>query len=328
MLVKAIFRANLQFGNTRSYELAVQTFHRTVEQLYKGEVCIKAEEVFDEATYSFAIPYICVTTLEKTIKNTAYLMRALSEFAQSGKGYCWILESGKALFTMAVEPTGEKTSIQYYLAGKQLAKEPGNEQRAIEELTKAIKKFPPHWTAYERRGYVHGLLGEFDKAVADFDKSLAINNCQSDAYFSRARVNMMQKNYAVAIADFDACCKNANPQQPLYWASRRMKAESCMKLGHYAEACKEYSFYSKPVFTEDNPNYAWSKTALLNYSFCLSKLNDEVNAKANFIKAYKSNNGIEPIVEGDLEIFYNKMLVTCNLSGNGNGSSKSKLVAI
>ncbi len=313
MLVKAIFKVNLQFGNPRSFEQAVKIFNHKLENLYKGEICVKQETLFDEETFSLSIPNLVVTTLEKTIKNTAYLLDDMSQFAMSGKGHCWILDSGRATFTCVIEPNESKTIVQAFIKGRQLAKEAGHEMEAIEALTSAITKFDCHWTALERRGYVYGLMGDFEQALVDFNRSLSINPHQADAYFSRGRVLMMQNKHKEAIPDFDMAWKNANPQLPLYWSARRVKAECCMKLGQFVEAAQELKFFTKQNFNEDNPNFPWRKSAWLNYSRALSETKAEQDARAAFITAHSIKDNLEPVIEGAMLDFCNKMSLRCGV---------------
>jgi tetratricopeptide (TPR) repeat protein len=326
MLVKAIFKVNLQFGNPRSYEQAMKTFNHKLENLYKGEACIKHES-FDEATFSLSVPNLVVTTLEKTIKNTAYILDDLAKFASSGKGYCWIINEGKASFAHFSEPTESKSVILSFLKGRQLAKEAGREQEAIQELTAAVEKFDAHWTAFERRGYIYGLIGEFDKAIADFNSSIATNPFQADSYFSRARVNMLKKDYNSAIEDFDTTWKNANPQMPLYWSARRVKAECCLIQGKYAEAAQELKFFTKQKFAEENANYPWRKSAWLNYSRALHEIKMEKEAKEAFKTAFAIKDNLEPIIEGDLLKFCNLMSARCGVKIPSETSSDMLVIA-
>jgi tetratricopeptide (TPR) repeat protein len=309
MLVKAIFRVNLQFGSPRGYEQAMKMYDHKVEQLYKGEVCIKPEMMaFDDVNLSMSIPNLVVTTLEKTIKNTAFLLENIAQYAIAGKGYVWILDNGKATFSCYIEPTESKTLIQSFLKGRQLAKEAGHESEAIEVLSDVIAKFGRHWTALERRGYVHGLVGNFEQATADFDASIAVNEHQADAYFSRARVKMLQGKKEEAIPDFDITWKNANPQLPIYWSARRVKAECCMELGRYAEAAQELKFFTKQNFTVENSNYPWRKDAWLNYSYSLAQVDGlEKEAREAFLTVNQIEDGLEPIMDDKMTAFYNKM---------------------
>ncbi len=327
MLVKAIFRANLQFGNARSYEQAMKMYDHKVEQLYKGEVCIKPEMMaFDEVNLSMSIPNLVVTTLEKTIKNTAFLLENIAQYAMAGRGYVWILDNGRATFSCYIEPTESKTVIQSFLKGKQLAKEAGHEAEAIEVLSDVISKFARHWTAFERRGYVHGLVGNFEQAINDFDASIAINEHQADAYFSRARVKMMQGKIEEAIPDFDTTWKNANPQLPIYWSARRVKAECCMKLGRYAEAAQELKFFTKQNFTVENSNYPWRKDAWLNYSYSLSKAGDmDKEAKETFLMVNQITDCLEPIMDEKMTAFYEKMTA---LIASDKPSERNKKVTV
>lgn len=308
MFYRAIFRGNLQFGSARSFERAMQVFNHRVENLYKGDVLLKAEEIFVAETFSLILPSSPIQGLEKSIKNTAYLLEALAQFALSGQTWSWMVLEGKCYFYLHAYPSADKTPVMAYVEGLQYVKQPGEEQKAIEKLSVAIDKFSNHWTALERRGYVYMLMQNYDLAIQDFERSIAVNKEQADAYSGLARIYMQKGDLRKAVTYFDAAIKNSVPYQPVYWQSRRIKGECLVHLNEFEKAEFELKICTKREFEPQDSNYAWRKNAMFYYSQALFNINREKEAKEIFLRAIDTEDALEPIIEGKQAEFYDLML--------------------
>ena len=308
MFYKAIFKGNFQFGTQRSFEKAVETYTRKVENLYKGDVLVTQEQMFDETTLSLNLAFFVVQGTEKAIKNTAFLLETLSHFAFSGQGWCWMVNEGKVLFSMHFYPASDKTPVLAFLEGFQLAKESGKEMQAIAKFDEAIAKTSTHWTALERRGYVYMLLKDYDKAIESFEASIAIYPEQADAHSGLARVYVQQGKLQQAIDILDKAIKHSVPHQPVFWQSRRIKGECLVHLGDYDKAHFELNVCVNREFTTSNSNYVWRKSAMLYFSRVLSEQQKEKEAMDMFLRAIKVEDALEPVFEGKQLKFYNEML--------------------
>lgn len=308
MFYKAIFKGNFQFGTQRSFEKAVETYTRKVENLYKGDVLVTEEQMFDEATLSLNLAFFVVQGTEKAIKNTSYLLETLSHFAFSGQGWCWMVNEGKVLFSMHFYPASDKTPVLSFMEGFQLAKEPGKELQAIAKFDEAIARFPNHWTALERRGYIYMLLKDYDKAIESFQASIAIYPEQADAHSGLARVYLLQGKLQEAADILDKAIKHSVPHQPVFWQSRRIKGECLVHLGKYDEAHFELKVCVIREFPTSNSNYAWRKSAMLYFSRVLSEQKLHTEAMEMFLRATKIEDALEPVFEGKQLAFYNQML--------------------
>jgi tetratricopeptide (TPR) repeat protein len=312
MFYKAIFRGNFQFGSSRSFEKAMETFTRQVENLYKGDVLVNPEEIFNVETFSLSLGRIVIQGTEKSIKNTAYLLETLSQFALAGQAWCWMVNEGQVLFSMHFYPMTDKSSVISYLDGFQLSKQPGKELEAIAKFDQAIAKFPNHWTALERRGYVHLLMNDFANAEISFNKSLAIFSEQADSNAGLARVYMNRGEWQKAIDCLDAALKNSVPHQPVYWQSRRIKGECLVQLENFDKAHFELNQCVIRQFPTSNSNYAWRKSAMFYLSRVLAEQKKEQEAIDMFRAALKTEDALEPVFEGKQLAFYNKMLIKSN----------------
>lgn len=308
MFYKAIFRGNFQFGNERSFEKVMQAYQHKVDILYKGDVLLKPEQMFIEETFSLNLANVVVLGSEKSIKNTAYLLETLSQFALSGQAWCWMVNEGKALFKMHIYPSSDKTPVMAYMDGFQLTKQPGREAEALSKLDSAVTLFNRHWTALERRGYVHMLMRNFDKAIQDFNKSIEVHPDQADSYSGLARIYMQLGKWEDASNILDKAIKNSVPHQPVYWQSRRIKGECLVHLGQYDKAHFELNLCVKRQFIESDPNFAWRKSAMFYMSRVLAEQKKDKEAMEMFLKALDTQDALEPVLEKDQTIFYNAML--------------------
>jgi tetratricopeptide (TPR) repeat protein len=74
-------------------------------------------------------------------------------------------------------------------------------------------------TAYIGRGVAHGNIGEFEAAIADFTRAIALDPKLSDGYYDRALVESDIGRYAAALDDF-ATVANAASSYPSYYYYR------------------------------------------------------------------------------------------------------------
>jgi tetratricopeptide (TPR) repeat protein len=79
---------------------------------------------------------------------------------------------------------------------------PGDFQGAITQFTKAIAIFPDYADAYLGRGKARQAAGQSAAALADFEKAIAMNPTLELAYISRGMIEHSQGNIAKALEDF------------------------------------------------------------------------------------------------------------------------------
>jgi tetratricopeptide (TPR) repeat protein len=287
---KVIVQGNFAFGKPRSYDQAKKMFHHRTEVYYKSGLLFD-EESFDDDSLTLQLPRMVVQTTDKHFKNTVDLLRYLSQFALSGKVGAWMLEEGRLVEFHMIEPSNDKAAVQSYISGKNLIHSKGNEEEAIELLTKSIEKHNEHSQAYERRGYVNMMLENKEDALYDFTKAIKIDKTNADAYLGRARVLISDVSLESAIKDLDMACKTAIAWQATYWTARRLKAECFIKMKEWKKAEFELRLFTKRAFTEDNPNYLWRKWALYQYGNVLLKLDQYDDALVAHNQALEIDEG-------------------------------------
>lgn len=274
-MFKIIFSGRLEFGSSRSYNMAQRSFEQRLENFYRSDIILKMEEVFDEAQNALNVPrHIVNEASEKSLRNTIQLLEYISQFAVAGDVSIWKIDQGKVVDHRVVEPRSDKAAVQAYLLGRQLITETGREEEAVSALSRAIEKFERHAKAYERRGFVNYQLRNFQEARYDYDKSIAINPKAAEPYLGRALVKLAVSDRAGAIADLDKAIKNSIPLQPIYWQSRRIKADCHLKEEEIQKAIFELKLFTKRKFPPTDPNFKWRRRALYYYGKALMENND------------------------------------------------------
>jgi len=284
---KIIFKGSLEFGNSKTYEKVIQMYERRLETYYKTDVLLSAEEMFNEETLSLDLPRVVIPEgTEKKWKGTLNLLKYLAQYAVAGSISAWFID-GKIKEHHIVEPHGDKVAVQAYLRGRELIKERGKENEAMEALNKAIQKFERHAQAYERRGSINFQLKNYEDALYDFTKSITIYDNNPDAYFGRANVYLKKTELEKAVLDLDRTVKRSIPLQPVYWKARRIKGNCLSRLGDYEGASREYKMFTARSFAADNPNFKWRKDVFNKYGKVLLEAGSYKEAIIAFNEAMK-----------------------------------------
>ena len=306
MTYKTIFKGRLEFGSPKSYDKVLKMYQHRVESYYKSDVLLKEEEIFDEASSCVNVPRIITQGSEKSWKNTISLLEYIAQFAVAGNLGAWMTEEGKILHHGVVEPRSDKIAVQAFLRGRELVEQEGKEVEAKEALNKAIEKFERHAQAYERRGHINLLLQNYSDALYDFTKSIDLASGHPEPYYGRAKVKKIKEDLKGAISDLEEAIKRSIPLQPIYWWSRRMKADCLLKLEDYKGALLDLKLYSSRAFKVDDPNLQWKRYSCLLYGKTLLEVGNPADAIAAFDKALDIDTGIERAPEADILLYRGK----------------------
>ena len=95
----------------------------------------------------------------------------------------------------------------------------GDFNRAIIDLTEAIRLDPKDTTAYNRRGLAYDTRGNTDRAIADYSEAIKLDAKVSLTYFNRARAYDKQEEADRAIADYTEAIR-LDPNFAAAFASR------------------------------------------------------------------------------------------------------------
>jgi tetratricopeptide (TPR) repeat protein len=309
MTFKVILSGRLEFGHDRSFEIALKSFNHQVENLYRNDVLIKAEQVFVADTFALDIPRLIIPVAsDKSWRNTISILDNMAQFSIAGSVSAWKLDNSTLADHATLEPYGDKTAVQSFLRGRTFLRE-GKQSEAHTALTQAIEKFERHALAYERRGFVNFQLGNIEDALYDFSKSIDFNPNSPDAHMGRAIIRMTQKNYAAAITDLENAVKTSIPHQTIHFRARRMKGECHLELAEFAKAEFELKLVTGRSFGSQDPNAAWQHRAWFNYGRTLHGLGKFSEAKAALDRALQ----FETEPTDTLKNLYNEVLEKCNI---------------
>lgn len=79
----------------------------------------------------------------------------------------------------------------------------GNYDRAIQEVSAAIRTKPGLANAFNNRGITYDFKGEYDLAIQDYDQAIRLQPDYPDAFNNRGLVYQEKGEYDRALQDFD-----------------------------------------------------------------------------------------------------------------------------
>jgi hypothetical protein len=285
MFYKTIIQGRLDFGTEKSYDKVTKMFNYRLETYYNNAFIFNPEEIFNEEELNIVIPRFVGNVLEKSFKNTTDLLSYCSQFAVSGSIRAWLINEGQVLHFCLIEPESDKIAVQSYLKGKSMVKQTGQEQQALDELTKAIQKYDKHAMAYERRAKTNLILERYADAVRDYTKSIKIDPSMPSAYLGRARVYVKKEEFDLALPDTDQAVKKSVALESIHWKARRMKAWCHIKLKEFPKATFELKLFCNRQFKEDDINIQWKRWGWFYYGVSLMETENWPEAMMAFDKA-------------------------------------------
>ncbi|MCB0527515.1 MAG: tetratricopeptide repeat protein [Saprospiraceae bacterium] len=271
--LKLIFKGRLEFGSERTYNMVLNHWNNRIENYFKTDVLLKADQVFSEEEYALTVPQQVVMSTEKHWRSTTALLKEVAQYALAGKVGAWWVQNGQILAEYNIEPQSDKTAVSEYIRGRELAKQGGMEM-ASEALSNAISKYERHALAYERRGYVNYKLKNFNDALYDFSKSIDINSVNPEPHYGRGKIRMLKNEWENAVQDFDNAIKRSLAVQPIHWLARLRKGDSLYHAKRYAEAIPELKFFMQRKFSESDPNHRFRPKAEYLLAECEAKLKE------------------------------------------------------
>jgi tetratricopeptide (TPR) repeat protein len=82
----------------------------------------------------------------------------------------------------------------------------GQYQRAIQDYDEAIRLDPTNAITYNIRGLAYGELGQYQRAIQDYDKAIQLDPNDAFAYYNRGQVYGELGQATEADADFAKAC--------------------------------------------------------------------------------------------------------------------------
>jgi tetratricopeptide (TPR) repeat protein len=113
----------------------------------------------------------------------------------------------------------------------------GEQNRAIADLTQAIRVVPNAPMPYYNRGYAYFARGDYDKAIADYSEAIKLNPRLAVAYNNRCLTRaVVGKDLPDALRD----CDEALRLQPGNVDALDTRGFIYLKLGDYKVSINEY----------------------------------------------------------------------------------------
>ena len=128
------------------------------------------------------------------------------------------------------------TSSEYLLRGDGYFKD-GKPQQALQAYNRALALNPDNLEAYASRGSVYFFTGDYDRAEQDFLHVLRVNPYQVDAYTAYASTLAAKGDFNNALTVLNLALK-LDPTKPEIFFSR---AGVYFMLGRYNEAITDYT---------------------------------------------------------------------------------------
>lgn len=312
---KTIIQGKVEFGTQKSYDKVLKMFQYRSENYHKSDILFSDEEIFSEDDFSLEVKRFVGQVTEKSWKNTISLLEYCVQFAVSGSLRAWMTDSGKVLKHKVIEPASDKVAVQSYIKGKNLLKEEGREDEAIEALTLAIEKYNRHAMAYERRAKVNFMMKNYSEALRDYNKSVKMDDTNPLSYFGRAKVHIINENLEAAIEDLEHAVKKSIALQDLYWEARRLKADCHIQLKQFDKAAFDLKLFTKRAFATTAINYPHRSNAFFNYGLSLFELESYEEADAAFTESINLKEGLQTIEES--EKYYYRGMSKKEMGKNG-----------
>lgn len=118
----------------------------------------------------------------------------------------------------------------YYDRGRAL-RSMGDCVHAVPDFTQAIALQPDMGDAYEIRAFCYTTLGDYDRAIADYTVAIA-QNPHPGTVFERGQAYLKKKEYEKALADLDRSLTD----RPGFVPGYRLRSEAYLGLKEYARA--------------------------------------------------------------------------------------------
>ncbi|MGI8467231.1 MAG: TonB family protein [Pyrinomonadaceae bacterium] len=102
--------------------------------------------------------------------------------------------------------------------------------------TPAPSPTPPDFAFYQKQADAHMVKGEYDLAVADYDKAIELNPKNASSYLSRGLSYYNKNSYDLAISDYNKGIE-LSPKESIAYFNR---GDSYEKLGNAQKALADY----------------------------------------------------------------------------------------
>jgi len=112
----------------------------------------------------------------------------------------------------------------------------GMPRQALESFSLGIQADPKLVQAYKQRGYIHGSLGDCDKALEDFDKAAELAATDTEVYMGRGAAHACLGNFDKAASDYGRAAVLSPRNHEAFY----QRAVALTAGGNVTEAIRDY----------------------------------------------------------------------------------------
>ncbi|QDS90095.1 Lipoprotein NlpI precursor [Rosistilla ulvae] len=125
----------------------------------------------------------------------------------------------------------------------------GRFEAAIADFTHVLKQSPKFVLGFKNRGLAYHDTGDFAAAMDDFDRAIQLSP-DAQGYFMRGNLHLEQKQYAVAIADYDKSL-GLDDSNSRGWLNRGMALARLGKTNEARESLQQASQMDHEIVSQE-----------------------------------------------------------------------------
>jgi tetratricopeptide (TPR) repeat protein len=164
---------------------------------------------------------------------------------------------------------------------------------AIEDLTESITLAPGD-EGYSARGFAYNARREYDKAVTDFSRALALNPRNILALHNRGFAYNALKDYAKGIEDFSAAIRLKPNDHPTAYNNR---GYAQLQLGEFDKAIDDYTEAIRQSRVEPEQSKIGLAFAFRGRGDRFEKIGDFDKAESDYTKALEHAEKVPSLAE-------------------------------
>ena len=182
---------------------------------------------------------------------------------------------------------------EYYIAVDRMKYE--DAEKKISEL---INMSGIYWE-YNERGVLYADMGDYPKAMENFDRAIKLNPNYSRGYYNRGKIYGLQGDHARAILEYSEAIK----LNPKYSYAYNNRGRSYSLQGDYARAILEYSEAIKinPKYSRGYYNRGKVYSSQGDNTHAISDYSKAIRLNPKFSEAY-INRGVAYFVQGKYDL--------------------------
>ena len=182
------------------------------------------------------------------------------------------------------EGLDKELGAQAWFSIGHLSGEKADHEAVIDANTQALRLNSNYAAAYYNRGLAKHTLGQYQDALADYDKALHLNPNYADAYNNRGLVKHALNQYQGALADYDNVLRlNHN-----YVEAYNNRGNTKFVLGQHQDALADYNeaLRLNPYYVEAYNNRGNAERALGQHQDALADYDKAIRLNPDFAAAY------------------------------------------